>query len=155
MYKKRSDSSDGLLNENSTPSTPLTPPDNLAPADKGSEESSETQAKSEKGAQYSLQGNSMTAEEQRIVDEAKANGTYLKAPNGKASNLNEKQWIQVRTKAFKDWFGDWENISKYYLIRKAKSVSEALSTISHLFGNPLTNKKFGFVATITKKVRQT
>ena len=56
----------------------------------------------------SLQGNSLTEEEQRIVDEAKANGTYLKAPNGKASNLNERQWIQVRTKAFKDWFGDWE-----------------------------------------------
>ncbi|MEE1366307.1 MAG: hypothetical protein UHE93_06470, partial [Muribaculaceae bacterium] len=27
-------------------------------------------------AQYSLQGNSMTEEEQRIVDEAKANGTF-------------------------------------------------------------------------------
>lgn len=51
----------------------------------------------------------LTEEEQKIVDEAKANGTYLKAPNGKASNLNERQWIQVRTKAFKDWFGDWEN----------------------------------------------
>ena len=38
----------------------------------------------------------LTEEEQRIVDKAKANGTYLKAPNGKASNLNEKQWIQVR-----------------------------------------------------------
>lgn len=50
----------------------------------------------------------MTEEEQRIVDEAKANSTYLKAPNGKASNLNERQWVQVRTKAFKDWFGDWE-----------------------------------------------
>mgnify|MGYP006974604011 CR=1 FL=1 len=47
-------------------------------------------------AQYSLQGNSMTEEEQRIVDEARVNGTYLKTPNGKASNLNEKQWIQVR-----------------------------------------------------------
>ena len=34
------------------------------------------QAKSGKGAQYSLQGNSMTEEEQRIVDEAKANGTF-------------------------------------------------------------------------------
>ena len=31
------------------------------------------------------------------------------APNGKPSNLNERQWIHVRTKAFKDWFGDWEN----------------------------------------------
>ena len=34
------------------------------------------QAKSGKGAQYSLQGNFMTEEEQRIVDEAKTNGTF-------------------------------------------------------------------------------
>ena len=52
---------------------------------------------------------SITAEEQSIVDAAKANGTYMKAPNGEPTNLNEKQWAQVRTKAFKDWFGDWEN----------------------------------------------
>ncbi len=31
------------------------------------------------------------------------------APNGKPSNLNEKQWQQVRTPEFKAWFGDWEN----------------------------------------------
>ena len=68
---------------------------------------------------FSLQGNSMTEEEQRIVDEAKANGTYLKAPNGKASNLNERQWIQVRTKAFKDWFGDWELAAKVVKIISA------------------------------------
>lgn len=68
---------------------------------------------------FSLQGNSMTDEEQRIVDEAKANGTYLKAPNGKQSNLNERQWIQVRTKAFKDWFGDWELAAKVVKIISA------------------------------------
>ena len=33
----------------------------------------------------------------------------LLAPNGKVSNLTEKQYAQVRTKAFKEWFGDWEN----------------------------------------------
>ena len=33
----------------------------------------------------------------------------LLAPNGKKSNLDERQYAQVRTKAFKDWFGDWEN----------------------------------------------
>ena len=33
----------------------------------------------------------------------------MKAPNGNPTNLNEKQWVQVRTKAFKEWFGDWEN----------------------------------------------
>ncbi|MBQ8444890.1 MAG: hypothetical protein IJX22_00690, partial [Opitutales bacterium] len=48
------------------------------------------------------------AEAQRIESEAKANGTWLKAPNGKPSKLNARQWVQVRTKAFKKWFGDWE-----------------------------------------------
>ena len=33
----------------------------------------------------------------------------LLAPNGNPSNLTEKQYAQVRTKAFKRWFGDWEN----------------------------------------------
>lgn len=33
----------------------------------------------------------------------------LLAPNGKKSNLTERQYAQVRTKAFKDWFGEWEN----------------------------------------------
>ena len=33
----------------------------------------------------------------------------LLAPNGKPSNLTPKQYKLVRTKAFKDWFGDWEN----------------------------------------------
>jgi hypothetical protein len=31
------------------------------------------------------------------------------APNGKPSNLDEKQYNTVRTPQFKDWFGDWEN----------------------------------------------
>lgn len=32
----------------------------------------------------------------------------LVAPNGQPSNLNERQWKQVRTPSFKRWFGDWE-----------------------------------------------
>jgi hypothetical protein len=34
------------------------------------------------------------------------------APNGKPSNLTHEQWHLVRTKAFKKWFGDWENDPK-------------------------------------------
>jgi len=30
------------------------------------------------------------------------------APNGKPSNLDDRQWAQVRTPEFKAWFGDWE-----------------------------------------------
>jgi hypothetical protein len=33
----------------------------------------------------------------------------LIAPNGKQSNLTESQYKLVRTPAFKNWFGDWEN----------------------------------------------
>ena len=55
-------------------------------------------------------------EVQREMDEIKqkaiADGIFMKAPNGKKSNLTERQWLQVRTKAFKDWFGDWENDSE-------------------------------------------
>lgn len=48
-------------------------------------------------------------EEENIIKKAKSDGSYMKAPNGNPTNLNEKQWVQVRTKAFKEWFGDWEN----------------------------------------------
>ena len=47
-----------------------------------------------------------------LKKKAIADGTFMKAPNGKLTNLTERQWLQVRTKAFKDWFGDWENDPK-------------------------------------------
>lgn len=54
-----------------------------------------------------------TAEAERQMEEVRKRyeGTegWMKAPNGKPSNLNERQWLQVRTQNFKDWFGDWEN----------------------------------------------
>lgn len=53
---------------------------------------------------------------QKELDDIKAkaikDGIFMKAPNGKPTNLNEQQWLQVRTKAFKNWFGDWENDPK-------------------------------------------
>ena len=47
-----------------------------------------------------------------IKAKAISDGTFMKAPNGKPTNLTERQWLQVRTKAFKDWFGDWEHDPK-------------------------------------------
>ena len=57
-----------------------------------------------------------------IVSRAKAEGTYMKAPNGKASKLDEKQWAQVRTKAFKNWFGDWEKEARIEKLRASKPI---------------------------------
>lgn len=54
--------------------------------------------------------NIYTEEEINILNNAPRNSEgKLLASNGKVSNLTEKQYAQVRTKAFKNWFGDWEN----------------------------------------------
>ncbi len=57
-----------------------------------------------------------------IKQEAIANGTFMKAPNGNPTNLNEKQWLQVRTKAFKKWFGDWEKTLRIEKLRNSKPL---------------------------------
>lgn len=50
---------------------------------------------------------------QSILDKAPRDSKgRLLAPNGKPSNLPERLYAQVRTKEFKDWFGDWQNDPK-------------------------------------------
>lgn len=50
---------------------------------------------------------------QTILDESPRDSKgRLLAPNGKPSNLPERLYAQVRTKEFKDWFGDWQNDPK-------------------------------------------
>lgn len=52
---------------------------------------------------------SLKEEKEKIVVDAKANGTYMTAPNGEKTKLDAEQWATVRTANFKNWFGDWEN----------------------------------------------
>lgn len=51
----------------------------------------------------------ITIEKESIRKNAIADGTFMRAPNGNVTNLTEQQWLDVRTKRFKKWFGDWEN----------------------------------------------
>lgn len=52
-----------------------------------------------------------TKTERGRIDEA--TGAFKLAPNGEQSNLSKKQYIEARTKNFKDWFGgDWEKKPK-------------------------------------------
>lgn len=83
------------------------------------------QKQEEKGnsALFRIGNEVATAEERRIEEEAKANGTFMKAPNGKPTNLTQKQWLQVRTKAFKQWFGDWEKAARIEKLRNSKPVT--------------------------------
>ena len=48
-------------------------------------------------------------EKASIKERAIADGTFMKAPNGKPTKLSEDQWLTVRTESFINWFGDWMN----------------------------------------------
>lgn len=78
--------------------------------------------KAKSDPRFQIVDNSLSDEEKKIVETAKANDTYMKAPNGKPTNLSEKQWAQVRTKAFKNWFGDWEKAARIEKLRRSKAV---------------------------------
>ena len=65
---------------------------------------------------------STDSEERAIIERAKEDGSYMKAPNGEPTRLTEKQWAQVRTKAFKSWFGDWEKAARIEKLRKSEPV---------------------------------
>lgn len=78
--------------------------------------------KAKSDPRFQIVGNSLSDEEKKIVETAKANDTYMKAPNGKPTNLSEKQWTQVRTTAFKNWFGDWEKAARIEKVRRSKAV---------------------------------
>jgi hypothetical protein len=71
----------------------------------------------EEGLRFRKEDTESDSEELQIVKRAKSDGSYMKAPNGKPTKLSEKQWVQVRTEAFKKWFGDWE---KGNLIKAAR-----------------------------------
>ena len=88
---------------------------------------------------------------------AEKDGTFMKAPNGKPTNLTELQWLQVRTKAFKDWFGDWEKVARFNsAVHQLSRMSDVASITGTEFapdGRKLTdkvtefwNKEYGGVA---------
>ncbi len=62
-------------------------------------------------------------ERAEIERRAKADGTWLKAPNGKPTKLTPHQWVQVRTRRFKEWFGDWEAPANIIRALKAPVIS--------------------------------
>ena len=53
-----------------------------------------------------------------VVKKTQGTPIWMKAPNGKSSKLNEKQWVQAHIPNFKKWFGDWELASLYNNVQK-------------------------------------
>lgn len=84
------------------------------------------------------------AEMSEIKAKAEKAGMFMKAPNGKASKLTERQWLLVRTKAFKAWFGDWEKVALFKSARDEIMSMPAVAKLSGMElqkdGVPLTDK---------------
>ena len=55
---------------------------------------------------------------------------WKKAPNGKPTNLTERQWVQVRTENFKRWFGDWQSAAEVLAAYDFCMKEEAVSSIA-------------------------
>ena len=70
-------------------------------------------------AEYDRESARISREIGMIILNAKKNGTLFKEPNGKDTKLSHVQWIMVRTKNFRNWFGDWYRLET--LREKSKS----------------------------------
>lgn len=55
----------------------------------------------------------------------------LLAPNRKPSNLTERQYAQVRTKAFKEWFGNWEKVAYSSKFRESLDIPNSITSATY------------------------
>jgi hypothetical protein len=74
----------------------------------------------------------LTKEEQSILDKAPRDfqGRLL-APNSRPSNLTPKQYAQVRTKAFKKWFGNWERVARSSRFRESQDIPNSITSATY------------------------
>lgn len=76
----------------------------------------------------------ITKEKEFIKSKAIADGTFMKAPNGNDTNLTEEQWLLVRGKRFKNWFGDFNKAYDDFKSGKYKTIEDSLTAnnVSHV-----------------------
>lgn len=87
---------------------------------------------------------------EKIANDVERRLGFLPAPNGKRSNLTRAQWIDVRTPAFKEWFGDWESVAKATMPRSAITLDEAVAAAREgIVNRALRNERTGLEATLS------
>lgn len=93
-------------------------------------------------------------EKLKVKQNAKANGTFMKAPNGADTNLTESQWLSVRTGAFKNWFGDWEKVARLSFDSNTVSIAQAEKHLRSLKGREISNEETGISVSINSNQRR-
>ena len=65
------------------------------------------------------------AQAQRVREQYEGTEGWMKAPNGQPTALDERQWVQVRTPLFKQWFGDWEATAEIHALPRTSTANNA------------------------------
>lgn len=95
------------------------------------------------------------SEAQKQYEEVKSKymGTplWMKAPNGKRTNLTEEQWVRARTPNFKRWFDDWEMLAEAYPENEIFNINKAFKFVrKNLQGKEFTSKD-GYTASLGRR----
>lgn len=72
---------------------------------------------------------SVETQKEAVRRQYEGTAMWMKAPNGKDTNLTEEQWLLVRTPAFKAWFGDWEAEAERTRMMEMKGIPAVSHTI--------------------------
>jgi hypothetical protein len=78
------------------------------------------------GGQIRKSADRAKSEYDAVVAQYKGTDAWMQAPNGEATKLSERQWVQVRTPRFKKWFGDWEAARAKGGVWAVEDVSKAV-----------------------------
>lgn len=103
------------------------------------EEKKETKETEQGTALYSVYRDEAQEDQSQydeVVTRYRSTPLWMKAPNGKPTNLTEQQWVQARTPAFKERFGDWEAVAAQREIGKLTAVELRGNEIAE-FNEPL------------------
>ncbi|WP_298640860.1 hypothetical protein [uncultured Cardiobacterium sp.] len=77
---------------------------------------------------------------------------YEQAKAAGQTELDYRQWVQVRTPSFKAWFGDWE-AARDLNVDSPASKDSAEATLKALAGKALTNNETGLTAYVNRDQR--
>ena len=111
------------------------------------------QAGRERDAVGGLNQKEAEKEKEAVRKQYAGTAQWMKAPNGKATNLTEEQWLTVRTPAFKAWFGDWEQVAEAIPKINVQNIQKAKTVLHELGNKPIENKATGIVASVSKRGR--
>ena len=111
----------------------------------------EVEEKIEEMPEGTAKEDAVEAQKEAVRQKYQGTDMWMKAPNGQPTKLTEEQWLFVRTPAFKAQFGDWEEVARYTIPRKAENFAQAVNAAKAFVGKEIRNQILSISAIISNK----